>query len=116
MSVPRLQRQVCEGPDADFVEESYPLSPMQEGMLFMLREFQPQGPYLLGGHCNGGLIAFEMARQLADRGERGDLLALICTTRDNARFRALHRLLNLYYCLRGLDESERQERFLLNKA
>ena len=34
MSVPHLQRQVCEGPDADFVEESYPLSPMQQGMLF----------------------------------------------------------------------------------
>ena len=70
----------------------------------MLREFQPEGPYLLGGHCNGGLIAFEMARQLADRGERVDLLALICTTGDNARFRALHRLLSVYYCLRGFDE------------
>lgn len=79
----------------------------------MLREFQPEGPYLLGGHCNGGLIAFEMARQLADRGERVDLLALICTTGDNARFRALHRLSSFYYSLRGFDESERQERFLV---
>src|SRR5207253_1291887 len=29
-----------------------------------LRGIQPRGPYLLGGFCNGGLIAFEMARQL----------------------------------------------------
>ncbi|HEX5736738.1 MAG TPA: amino acid adenylation domain-containing protein [Blastocatellia bacterium] len=78
-----------------------------------LREFQPEGPYLLGGHCNGGLIAFEMARQLAERGERIDLLALICTTGDNARFHALHRLLNGYYWLRGFDDCERQERFLV---
>lgn len=85
---------------------------MAEHYIKMLREFQPEGPYLLGGHCNGGLIAFEMARQLADRGERVDLLALICTTGDNARFRALHRLLSVYCCLRGFDERERQERFL----
>ena len=34
MSVPRLQRQIDEGADGLFVEESYPLSPMQQGMLF----------------------------------------------------------------------------------
>src|SRR5216684_2215700 len=27
-----------------------------------LRAVQPEGPYLLGGFCNGGLIAYEMAR------------------------------------------------------
>jgi acyl carrier protein len=34
-----------------------------------LRHIQAEGPYLLGGRCLGGLIAFEMARQLtaADR-------------------------------------------------
>ncbi len=29
-----------------------------------IRAEQPEGPYLLGGMCAGGLIAFEMARQL----------------------------------------------------
>lgn len=33
-------------------------------------QVQPQGPYLLGGFSGGGLIAFEMARQLIDRGEQ----------------------------------------------
>src|SRR6185295_392665 len=37
---------------------------MAEYHLKTLRDFQPEGPYLLGGHCNGGLIAFEMARRL----------------------------------------------------
>jgi thioesterase domain-containing protein len=42
-----------------------------------LRTIQPEGPYLLGGFCNGGLLAYEMARQLEAAGERIDLLALV---------------------------------------
>ncbi len=33
-----------------------------------LISFQPRGPYVLGGYCHGGLIAYEMARQLRQRG------------------------------------------------
>ncbi len=33
-------------------------------------QVQPQGPYLLGGFSGGGLIAYEMARQLLARGEK----------------------------------------------
>ncbi len=46
--------------------------------------FRPHGPYLLGGASYGGLIAFEMARQLLDRGEEVALLALIDTTAPQA--------------------------------
>ncbi|MGZ3618133.1 MAG: non-ribosomal peptide synthetase, partial [Ktedonobacteraceae bacterium] len=42
-----------------------------------LRSIQPQGPYLLGGFCNGGLLAYEMAQQLQAAGEQVDLLALV---------------------------------------
>jgi amino acid adenylation domain-containing protein len=42
-----------------------------------LLEAQPEGPYLLGGWSMGGVIAFEMARQLTDRGHHVGLLALI---------------------------------------
>ena len=38
---------------------------------------QPEGPYLLGGFCGGGLIAFEMAHQLRTQGQAVDLLVLI---------------------------------------
>jgi amino acid adenylation domain-containing protein len=38
---------------------------------------QPEGPYFLGGHCLGGLIAFEMAQQLQAQGQRVALLALM---------------------------------------
>lgn len=42
-----------------------------------MRSIQPEGPYLLGGFCNGGLVAYEMARQLHAQGQEIDLLALI---------------------------------------
>ncbi|HEX5657290.1 MAG TPA: SDR family oxidoreductase, partial [Polyangiales bacterium] len=34
-----------------------------------IRKHQPAGPYYLGGYSGGGVIAFEMARQLVDAGE-----------------------------------------------
>ncbi|HSL48119.1 MAG TPA: thioesterase domain-containing protein [Candidatus Deferrimicrobiaceae bacterium] len=37
--------------------------------LRMVRAIQPAGPYLLGGHCNGAVAAFEAARQLVSQGE-----------------------------------------------
>lgn len=42
----------------------------------MLRQAQPRGPYLLGGWSLGGVVAFEMARQLSSQGEVIALLAL----------------------------------------
>jgi thioesterase domain-containing protein len=38
---------------------------------------QNKGPYCLGGYCFGGLVAFEMAQQLQQRGERVELLMLL---------------------------------------
>ena len=46
-----------------------------------LRAVQPHGPYLLGGYCLSGLVAFEMATQLLAQGEQIALLALIDTER-----------------------------------
>ncbi|RAM48430.1 MAG: non-ribosomal peptide synthetase [Hapalosiphonaceae cyanobacterium JJU2] len=42
-----------------------------------IRKVQPKGPYLLGGHCYGGVLAFEMAQQLQREGETVDLLIII---------------------------------------
>jgi amino acid adenylation domain-containing protein len=45
-----------------------------------LREFQPEGPYFLGGHSGGGVVALEMAQQLHRQGQDVALLALLDTT------------------------------------
>jgi amino acid adenylation domain-containing protein len=41
-----------------------------------VRRVQPRGPYLLGGWSMGGLVAFEMARQLQESGEKVALLSI----------------------------------------
>jgi len=53
------------------------LESMATGYLHDIQALQPEGPYLLGGYSMGGVIAFEMARQLTDRGENVALLAMI---------------------------------------
>lgn len=42
-----------------------------------LRSIQPEGPYLIGGHCDGGWVAFEMAQQLEAAGETVSYLGLV---------------------------------------
>jgi thioesterase domain-containing protein/acyl carrier protein len=44
-----------------------------------IRELQPEGPYFIGGRSLGGMVAFEMARQLQVQGQSIALLALLDT-------------------------------------
>jgi thioesterase domain-containing protein len=44
-----------------------------------LLERQPQGPFQLGGHSSGGAVAYEMARQLSQRGLEVSLMLLLDT-------------------------------------
>jgi amino acid adenylation domain-containing protein len=41
-----------------------------------IRIVQPRGPYLIGGACTGGVIAYEIARRLQLRGERVELVLM----------------------------------------
>jgi amino acid adenylation domain-containing protein len=45
--------------------------------LDVIREAQPRGPYRVGGECVGGVVAYEVARQLAAAGESIALVLLI---------------------------------------
>jgi amino acid adenylation domain-containing protein len=76
------------GTDRPFL--GLPLGPilertLQPGMTFeqmaseivtVIRESRPHGPYLIGGWCTNGIMAFEVARQLRAAGEDVPLLAL----------------------------------------
>lgn len=42
-----------------------------------IRTIQPEGPYVLVGHCTGATICWEMARRLADAGQRTALLVVL---------------------------------------
>jgi pyochelin synthetase len=42
-----------------------------------LQKIEPHGPYSLAGHSSGGLLAYEMARQLMESGRKVDFVGLI---------------------------------------
>jgi amino acid adenylation domain-containing protein len=52
------------------------LEQMASDYLSEIRRVQPDGPYRLAGHSMGGLVAFEMARQLQTEGQKVALLAM----------------------------------------
>lgn len=49
-----------------------------------IRRVQPEGPYLLGGFCSGGITALEMARLLRRNGEAVPLVVLFDTVNPAA--------------------------------
>lgn len=51
-----------------------------------LRAHQPHGPYLLGGYCFGGIVAYEMARQLQAQGQSVRLLGLMNCSPPNTDY------------------------------
>jgi thioesterase domain-containing protein/acyl carrier protein len=52
---------------------------MAAAYLLEIQQLQPAGPYCLAGHSSGGWVAFEMARQLRDRGEEVEMVVIVDT-------------------------------------
>jgi hypothetical protein len=91
-----------EAPGIDGVRP--PLTSIQElaaHHLADLRAFQPSGPYFIGGFCLGGIVAFELARQLRAENQEVALLALFESPSPNG-FKFLHR--RTTYLRRRRDE------------
>jgi amino acid adenylation domain-containing protein len=65
-----LQSTTVEGPPARIED-------MAESYLAEIRAVYPEGPYRLAGWSMGGLVAFEMARQLVAAGATVDLVAVL---------------------------------------
>ncbi len=78
--------------------------------LARMRELQPRGPYFLGGYCNGGLMAYEVARRLATAGEPVEPIVLIAAAAD-MRLRWLRPLLDQLAGGLGLSETETADYF-----
>jgi len=75
----------------------------------IMRTVQPEGPYLFAGWCNGGLVAYEMARQLLAAGQQIDLLILMepMTQIYPPRLRRYHAFINRLGAILGLDQGKR---------
>jgi thioesterase domain-containing protein len=67
-----------EAPGLEAVGRTAPSIPeMAAAYLAAVRGVQPGGPHLLGGWSMGGIVAFEMARQLHEDGEEAALVAIL---------------------------------------
>ncbi|WP_442937032.1 amino acid adenylation domain-containing protein [Nostoc sp.] len=53
-----------------------------------IQTIQPNGPYFLGGYSFGGVVAFEMARQLQEQGEQVGILVMLDSCRPGYSWRA----------------------------
>ncbi len=87
------------------------LEAMAAAHLKALRAVQPDGPYLLGGFCNGGLVVYEMARQLYAEGQRIDLLVLVNPT-PPGRFRWMRDVISRIGAPIGLNLEKQSDWFL----
>jgi aspartate racemase len=70
-----FQAQGLDGSRAPFTN----IEEMAAHYIREMRGVQPEGPFFLGGYSFGGLVAYEMARQLYAGGEEVALLALLDT-------------------------------------
>jgi amino acid adenylation domain-containing protein len=68
------------GIQAQGLEPSHPCHTRTEEMaahyIELIRKVQPHGPYFLGGYSFGGVIAYEMAQQLAAAGQKDTIVVL----------------------------------------
>jgi amino acid adenylation domain-containing protein len=77
----RLTGQPVYGLQAQGLDGKSPAASSVESMaahyIRAMRTVQPEGPYSLGGFSAGGIVAFEMARQLRDSGCEVGFLAIV---------------------------------------
>ncbi|MGH9697147.1 MAG: thioesterase domain-containing protein, partial [Bryobacteraceae bacterium] len=77
----RLMGQSVYGLQAQGLDGQSPAASSVESMaahyIRAMRTVQPEGPYSLGGFSAGGMVAFEMARQLQNSGSKIGFLAIV---------------------------------------
>jgi len=62
---------------------------MAAAHLAALRAVRPKGPYVIGGFCVGGVVAYELAQQIEASGESVEMLLIIDATAEDKGLRVL---------------------------
>ena len=90
---------------SDFVDETpESIEELAGQYLSEVRQVQPKGPYYFCGFSAGGLIAYEMARQLTAAGEKIGNLLLVEPTVMSDSYKWSARALDSVAGTRGLDQ------------
>ena len=90
---------------------------MAADRLPLVLERQSSGPFLLGGKCNGAMVAFETARLLIAAGHKVDMVAMVDPPTVSARpvpraiIGLMKPLLPLYLLRRAFEKMAELERY-----
>jgi thioesterase domain-containing protein len=76
-----------------------------------IMQVRPSGPLRIGGFCGGGVVAYEVARQLVAHGRRVETLLLIDTVAPSLDFRAAWTLLRRLAMIVRLSPATQRELF-----
>ncbi len=77
-----------------------------------LREFQPEGPYFLGGYSMGGMVAFEMAQQLQEQAQKVAVLAIIDVPAQSPHLQYVRQFADQVGALLRMSGEGREQLFL----
>jgi thioesterase domain-containing protein len=92
-------------PAAPSIEE------MAAAHLAALRAVRPNGPYVIGGFCIGGLVAYELAQQIEASGESVEMLLVIDAAPEDKVLRALRWLAGAIGVLLRWDDHAKVDHF-----
>ncbi|MCP4020984.1 MAG: amino acid adenylation domain-containing protein, partial [Desulfobacteraceae bacterium] len=85
---------------------------MARAYISLIQEIQPQGPYCIGGWSFGGIVAYEMARQLHLAGEGTKMLVLM----DSYTPEALKQLESAFLTAQGLENHDQESLLFMDFA
>jgi len=100
----------------DGAEPPPTIEEMAASRLKTILEVQPEGPYSLGGFCNGGLVAFQVAQLLRAQGKEVACLVLLGANGMNSRYRLLNSLTSLLARIGRMDPGAARDLFLKWRA
>ena len=80
---------------------------MAEERLSEIRKIQPNGPYRIGGFCNGGVLAYHIAARLESMGEKVDQLVLAATSMTYLKYLPLVHAVDWFGKRLGLSRERR---------
>lgn len=72
-----------------------------------IRAVRPKGPYVIGGFCIGGLVAYELAQQIKAGGDEVEMLLIIDAEPENRALAALRKLSETMGALLRWDDQKK---------
>jgi non-ribosomal peptide synthetase component F len=84
---------------------------MAAAHLAALRAVRPKGPYVIGGFCVGGVVAYELAQQIEASGESVEMLLIIDATAEDKGLRVIRWLTDACGALLRWDDRSKVDHF-----